>query len=247
MLTTRGKFLHCVKVLAVAVSLFLVGACSTAPMKGYTGPERPPSETALVKSAGAGTSIERCDGKKVTSNSVAVLPGDHTIEMSYFDRASESYSANNAFLKFTAEAGHTYILDRTLSSQPGRYEAFIMDQMTGKRVSITVIMPGDEKQSLANVEKAIKEYPQNPEFWAAKGYILARMKRYGEALPALETAISFKPDLAEAWFMKSGVLYELKRYDEALIAIDKAIQLRPNEPAFRQGKQDIMNRANSGT
>jgi hypothetical protein len=47
--------------------------------------------------------------------------------------------------------------------------------------------------------------------------------------------------------MKSSILYELKGCDEPLTAVDKAIKLHPNEPALRQGKQNIMKRVNGST
>ena len=82
MFKTRSKLLCCVKVMAVAASIFLVGSCS-ATTRMYPGPERPASETALVRGATTEINIESCDGAKVTSTSVVVLPGDHTIEMSF--------------------------------------------------------------------------------------------------------------------------------------------------------------------
>ncbi len=216
-------------------------------MKAYTGPERPASETALIKGADSSINIESCDRIKATSMAVIVLPGNHIVEMSFQDIMAEGYmSSDTAFLEFNAEAGHIYLVDKRLHTAPGMYTPFIIDKFTGKVVSIPIIKPGTEEQKLALIEKSIMGHPQNTDFWVTKGHLLIKLKRYEEALPALERATALKPDLAEAWFLKCGVLYELKRYDEAITAVDKAIQLRPNEQAFKRIKQDILKRANSG-
>jgi hypothetical protein len=249
MFKTRSKFLCCVKVLAVVISAFLLGSCSST-MKMYSGPERPATETALIRGADATIDIVSCDGTRVTSTAVAVLPGEHRVEVSYSHLGSEGYSLlGTIMLRFTAETGHTYIVDKVIHapSSPGMSSMFIIDHVTGKEVSTGMTKPGTEEVRLRLIEISIKEHPNNAEFWASKGYLLGKLKRYEEALPTLERATVLKPDFAEAWFMKSMVLCELKRYDEALTAVDKAIQLRPNEPAFRQGKQDIMKRVNSST
>jgi hypothetical protein len=241
MFKTRGNLLCYVKVLAVVASVFLAGSCSTAPMRGYTGPELPASQTALIRGASSGINIVSCDGMKVTSSAVSVLPGDHIIEMSYFDSISESYSVGTSFIKFTAEAEHIYSVGHMSSSLPGRYEVLVMDQTTGKRVPLKFVdTPGTGERMLKAAEEAIKEHPQNAEFWANKGFALVMLKRYEEALPALEKAISLKPDFAEAWSLKSQTLYELKRYGEALTATEKAIQLRPNEQVYKRNGEIIM-------
>jgi hypothetical protein len=247
MVKAKGKLLFYVGVLVVVISLFLAGSSFAAPKRMYTGPERPASETALIRGASSEINIESCDGVKVTSLDLAVLPGDHIVEMSFSGVLMRS--ADTSFLQLIAEAGHTYIVDiEDVHTQPGaRYHAFILDKTTGKRVSRHFLPPSQLEQRLAFNEQSLNQFPQNADSWAEKGYLLIKLKRYEEALPALEKATELKPDSAEAWFMKSGVLYELKRYDEAITAVDKAIQLRPNEPAFRQGKQTIMKRANSGT
>jgi hypothetical protein len=245
---TRDSLLSCMKALVVVTPLFLLGACSSAPMKGYTGPERPANETALIRSADIGISIESCDNIKATSNTIIILPGEHIVGMSFKDPDPEGYySIGTAFARFTSEAGHTYLVDKKLHSAPGMFSPLIIDQATGKQVSVPIFEPGTEEQKLALIDKSIKEHPQQAEFWVTKGYLLANLRRYGEALPILERATTLKPYLAEAWAMKSGVLCELKRYDEALTAIDKAIQLRPNEQVLRKIKQDITKRINSGT
>ncbi|HVN96689.1 MAG TPA: tetratricopeptide repeat protein [Syntrophorhabdaceae bacterium] len=226
--------------LVLTVSVLLISSCAVAPYKAYTGPDLPPDETALIERASIDIAIKSCDGTEVTSDAVTVLPGDHTLEMS-FNEVGRYYARNTCFLKFTVEAGHTYRIDKRFSSIPETYEGFVVDQNTGKQVvSGCAYIPGNEKQMLAFVEKSIKEHPKNATLWAAKGNVLFNLKKYDEALSAFETAISLNPDFADAWAMKSSTLVFLKRYDEALISVDKAIQLRPNQMELERLKDAIM-------
>ena len=117
MFKTRSKLLCCVKVLAVAASIFLVGSCS-ATTRMYPGPERPASETALVGGATSEINIESCDGVKVTSTSVVSFARRpyHRDVLQWRNGVFQ----DNSFLKFTAEAGHTYRVDRRRCSYPTR-------------------------------------------------------------------------------------------------------------------------------
>lgn len=240
MIKVKGKLLFYVEVLAVVASFFLAGPSFAAPKRMYTGPERPATETALIRGASSEINIESCDGSKVTSLEIMVLPGEHTIEMSF--SGGMEVSIENSFLQFTAEAGHTYVVDRedVFSSPGARYHAFIFDKTTGKRVSKNITPESMLKQRLIFIEKAIQGHPQHVDFWAEKIILLARLGRYEEALPAVETAISLKPNTGELWMLKSAVLYQLKRYNDALTAIDRAIQLLPNEAQLRKMRQDII-------
>jgi hypothetical protein len=227
MVKARSKFLFYVEVMAVIASLFLTGSSFAAPKRMYTGPELPASQTALVRGADITINLVSCDGAKVTSLEVSVLPGEHTIEMSF--SGGGSYSSDTAFLKFTAEAGHTYVVDKDNQTEPGKYFPFILDKTTGKKVSQNFTPSSKLEERLTVVEKWIKEHPQNANYWAQKGNLLNRLKRYSEALSALETAVSLKSDDGAMWNEKSLALYQLGRHEEALADIEKAIQLRGND------------------
>ncbi len=241
MTKVSNKSLFCVNVLVVIALIFLAGLSFAAPQRMYTGPERPASETALVKGAASEINIVSCDGVKATKLEVSVLPGEHVIEMSF--RGDMEYSEDTSFLKFTAEAGHTYIVDREdVKNQQGAfYNPFILDKTTGKRVSDNVIPPSKLEERLVSVERYLKGHPQNADFLAEKGALLTMLGRYEEALPALEAAISYKSDSAGLWAAKSAVLYQMKRYNDALTAIDRAIQLLPNEAKLKEIRQEIIN------
>ncbi|HEX2964584.1 MAG TPA: tetratricopeptide repeat protein [Syntrophorhabdaceae bacterium] len=225
----------------ILISLLLVIGllgCSTT-TRMYSGPALPENQTALVRGGDVSINLVSCDGVKVTSSAIMVLPGEHTIEMSY--SGSGGYSINNTFTKFKAEAGHTYVVDKDNFTRPGRYTTFITDITANKKVS----SPADKpkwalEESLFICERNLKGSPRDANLWAEKGNLLVKLNRCEEALPAIDTAISLDANVASRWSLKSRALYELKQYDEALTAIDRALQLRPGYESDIQGRQTIL-------
>jgi hypothetical protein len=228
-------------ILALIVSVLLISSCAVAPYKAYMGPDLPSDKTALIEGADPGINLVSCDGIKPTSRqAISVLPGEHTVEMSFND-PSVGYSRDTSLFKFTAEAGHRYAVDKTISSDPGRYFPFIMDKTTGRKIQQTFLAkPGTEEQRLAMAEKSIKQHPTNADFWIEKGAMLIELKRYEEAVSTLDTATSLNIYSAPAYSLKSQALFELKRYEEALAAIDKAINLRLTYSAYQHSKDAII-------
>lgn len=121
--------------LVLFTSLLFCGSCAMSPARMYGGPELPAGRTALIVPATEGITLESCDGVKVTSRAVTVQPGEHSVEISFNEvvGVKREYSTTPCLMKFTAEAGHTYRVDRT---QPvaGVYSGFIGDRNTGKQV-----------------------------------------------------------------------------------------------------------------
>jgi hypothetical protein len=233
--------LRCFAKLIVAVSvLFLAVSCSTTTQM-YTGPERPASETALIKGADYSIYIERCDGTRVSSAALTVLPGEHTIEATYDEGPGGYYNVDTARLGWKAEAGHTYIVEKArITERPGTWGSmFIKDQTSDKKVSNALSKPGKEAARLRFIETKIKEFPNYVDFWVEKGYLLTQLQRYEEAMAALDTALSMKADSAYAWEVKSLVFYQQRLYDDSLTAIDKAIQLRGNE-SDKKMREEIL-------
>jgi hypothetical protein len=236
---TRNIFLYLSKALCIVTLVLLTISCSTT-SRMYSGPELPASQTALIRGADSTINIESCDGVKVNSTTVSVLPGEHTIEMSFNDPLV-GYSNYNVFKKFTVEAGHTYGITKKILATHGTYSVPITDQTTGKEIPATdVISQAQTEQKLASINKYNKMFPEDADFWAAKGAELFELRKYEEVLPALEKAISLKPDFADVWAMKGLVLCILKRCDEALVPIDKAIQIDPNSARFQNARNVIL-------
>jgi hypothetical protein len=107
-----GTFFVATRLIAVMI-LFSINSCTSVAMKGYEGPDLSADKTAIVE-AGVYLDIEKCDGVKLSSlqDRVIVLPGDHTIEMTFatqYRGNSVVYSREAASVTFRTEAGHTYV------------------------------------------------------------------------------------------------------------------------------------------
>jgi hypothetical protein len=228
----------CVAKLTIVLAMvFLILSCSTITQM-YSGPERPAGETALVRGVDVSIEIIRIDGRKLNSTAASVLPGDHTVEVTY--REYGGYVLlGTIILRWKAEAGHTYVVDKLLHAAPGMSSMFIIDLATKERVSTSLLKPGTEQERLRMIETSIKQFPHHAEFWVNKGYLLVRLGRYEEAMPALETALNIKPDMADAWAVKSWAFFQQGRHDDSLAAIDKAIQCRGNA-ADKKAREEIL-------
>lgn len=125
------------KVLVALAMVFLMVSCATT-AKMYSGPDLPANEIAFIQSATSSVTIESCDGKKLPNSRVAVLPGEHVIEISFYDRSQGdwiSWSISNSFLSFSAEAGHTYSVDWKTDSRDNRkYVVVLKDLKTGEEI-----------------------------------------------------------------------------------------------------------------
>jgi len=144
---------HNLKIVALGMAVFALGACAGASMQGYTGPALPAGQTALVRS-GPYTDLVACDGMKVPGLSVAVLPGKHAIEMKPsdqldiygYDGAYFFYSRITGSVTFTAEEGRKYLAYVNIAPEPATDEevgtgyawtGYIEDETTHKRVART--------------------------------------------------------------------------------------------------------------
>lgn len=83
---------------------------------------------------------------------------------------------------------------------------------------------------------ATEDNPKDAEGWYAKGYNLARLGKYNEAIKAYDEAISLDPEYVNAWYAKGNNLNNLGRYNEAIEAYDGAIRLDPKYENAWYGK-----------
>lgn len=174
MFTIIGGKLTCFKFGLIMLSISLVISCSST-QRMYSGSELPAAEIAHVRSAGMGIFIERCDGKQVFASEVTVLPGDHSIEMSFTDRLFNTVSGNNAVMYFTAEAGRTYVVDKVYGDG-NTYRMTITDVSTNKQV-------GRYQQTPNRVETF--------RYWLNRGDAFLAKKKYGDALSDYSAALSY--------------------------------------------------------
>lgn len=113
-------------------------------MKEYDGPEFPAHTTAVIES-GVYADIESCDGMKLGSfqNKVAVLPGNHIIELTFHTQSMGDtvfYSREAAFVTFNAEAGHTYVAYADTMGNSG-WIACIKDKKTDEKIVQSGVLP----------------------------------------------------------------------------------------------------------
>jgi tetratricopeptide (TPR) repeat protein len=94
----------------------------------------------------------------------------------------------------------------------------------------TFFSAGQYEEAIAYYERASRSVSISDNLalaYANKGFALAELHRFGEALVDLDKAIGLDPSLAIAHTNRGAVLTQLKRYDEALQALDEAIRLDP--------------------
>jgi len=154
--------------LVIAIS-FLLSSCATRnPIieKYYEGPERSLSDLAILQSVSPRIFVEEIDGKtlanlkwaKLGVSEALILPGEHTIRIYYTHVKGTKVSTINNYkdteLKFTAEAGHSYIVKfKTYYKDKDEYARFWVQDM-GKnffpkckiKTSLMDIVIGDPRQ-----------------------------------------------------------------------------------------------------
>lgn len=189
-------------------------------MKGYTGPDQPANQTALIKAVGA-TNIMTCDGVKLggSQNEAIVLPGLHNVEVTWRGGIIGDivYSNEVLLVSFKAEAGHIYEISAE-NVPGGKWSVFTTDKTTGKGVGTIRPSIKSDEDILRYIDRQMQFGTNNEVLWYNKGLALGRMKQYEEALKAFEKAIELKPDDALAWNVKGFALANLKKYGEALKA-----------------------------
>jgi hypothetical protein len=142
------------RIATLGIVLFTLTACASVTNE-YKGPTLPSDQTALVES-GSYTNIESLDGRRTTKLKMALLPGEHTVQM----RPSEQEQPNQAYLfyswvtgsvTFVAEAGHRYLVYVDFVPTPGpadeekgsgyTWTGYVLDRSTGKRIADTGQLP----------------------------------------------------------------------------------------------------------
>ena len=105
--------------------------------------------------------------------------------------------------------------------------------MAAIRVSFTLLALGRIAESEAAYHQTLERPTSDALSWEQRGYALAHLDRWGEALHAFEQALDLtrenEPASGDRYYAKGAVLAVLGRYEEALVALDRARALEPGE------------------
>ena len=83
--------------------------------------------------------------------------------------------------------------------------------------------------------------PDYAEAWDSRGFALAKLGRYDEALKAIDKAMELKPDFAEALFHKACTYSRRGDKENALKHLSKAIDLDAKFKEEAKSDDDFKN------
>ena len=86
---------------------------------------------------------------------------------------------------------------------------------------------GNNQESLAAQEKAIKLDPINSEYWYNAGNIFCDLGKFEESFPYYEKALDLNPYSYQTLNNYGKALHDLKRFSEAINYYNQALQLNP--------------------
>lgn len=135
------KMLTDKKLLIICFCLFVNG-CAHGMLQLYEGSERPRHDIAVLKPEwGTGLVLRSVDDKEVLahsgsfggSRSVAVMPGQHIIVISY--GYPLNLTVKPAILRVNLQAGREYIIKRVSYNRSGEMRLKVVDSESGEEVS----------------------------------------------------------------------------------------------------------------
>jgi tetratricopeptide (TPR) repeat protein len=120
--------------------------------------------------------------------------GDRTRAREWFTRSVEAYPANNASqyeLGLYAmddghyeEAAQRFWIASEARPDKANYRFALVDAL---------VLAGHPDSALPQLQRLVKEHPQQPEYWACAGIVLAGLGRHDEARAALARAAELAP------------------------------------------------------
>ena len=82
--------------------------------------------------------------------------------------------------------------------------------------------------------------PLTESAWCTKGYSLAALGRFEEAVAAYDRTVTLKPDYTDAWVGRGTTLAALGRFEEAVADYDHAIALKPDDTIAWHGRGALL-------
>ncbi len=96
----------------------------------------------------------------------------------------------------------------------------------------------DFELALESIEDMIELGPENAQLFNSKGVVLAKMKRYDEAIGAFDTALRLDQGISKVWYSKGVVLMDTGGLRQALACFYKALDL---EPSYEKARERFTN------
>ena len=91
-----------------------------------------------------------------------------------------------------------------------------------------------DRECLEGVRAAIKNNPEDPNFYSDRGKAYAKSGFYAEAMEDFTKAVELDPKYVDAYNNRALTCYEQEKYDKAIMDFTKAIELDPkNENAHK--------------
>ena len=87
---------------------------------------------------------------------------------------------------------------------------------------------GTEYMSIKHIDEALKIKPNYGLALLMKGNLLARLKKYEEAISYFDKVIQLEPNNTSVWGSKGDALYYSRKYEEAISCYDEYIRHEPN-------------------
>lgn len=97
----------------------------------------------------------------------------------------------------------------------------------GYSLGFCYLATGDEKSAEMVLRNEIAKYPDAMESQNLLGVLLARQRRYEEALAVFAAAIERQPEYGGTYNNMGNTLSELGRHEEAIAYLNKAIEIQP--------------------
>jgi len=101
----------------------------------------------------------------------------------------------------------------------------VLDDMTPSR-------DADIERAEELVERALAQFPDNPQAHYAKGQVLRGQNRFNEAIAEYETALAFNRNLVNAYAHIGRCKLFTGSAEEAILRHEQAIRLSPRDPAI---------------
>ncbi len=94
----------------------------------------------------------------------------------------------------------------------------------------TWLNQGENDKTISELDRIIREQPDNTAAHMKRAEIKSKLGRYEEALSDLDLAVRLQPDNPAIFQRRADIHLEISQFDAAVSNIDHVVRLRPNDP-----------------